>query len=325
MQRAGRGGFLFSHQPFLLAPHFQESLDLAQLSAVLLSTGLDTAEAVETRPPPHTHTHTRARALSLSLCLLLLCASCWVGEGAKMQTPEGLGVLGKARGMLLQQHQRDLEEEARRSRTCAGPWGLRRQCSGLARPLPASSLAPVPWSLLIPPRGTDVEVEPSETCLALTSDQNTQSSPILRVPTVCQSFAHGKNGQNCFLRPRAPAAGLGDLALHLPATCVPGLHIKFPPPGLCSCCPLHLQHSACGLDPTLSLPAGLCLGATPHGGLLMPKPTLFGGLFPCPTHGTFTVLTSSVSRRVEISCLFPHLQYLEQCLLVSSAQHTLAK
>lgn len=164
-----------------------------------------------------------------------------------MQTPEGLGVLGKAGGMLLQQHQRDLEEEARRSRTCEGPWGLRRQCSGLARPLPAASLAPVPWSLLIPPRGTDVEVEPSETCPALTSVQNTQSSPILRVPTVCQSFAHGKNGQNCFLSPRAPAAGLGDLALHLPATCVPGLHIKFPPqasapvvPSTCSILPVGL-------------------------------------------------------------------------------------
>ena len=144
---------------------------------VLLSTGLDTAEAVETR-----HTHT------LSLCLLLLCASCWVGEGAKMQTPEGLGVLGKVGGRL-QQQQRDLEEEARRSRTCAGPWGLRAQCSGLAQPLPAASLAPAPWSLLIPPRGTDVEVKPGETCPALTRVRTLSLHPF-SVCLLCVSPLH---------------------------------------------------------------------------------------------------------------------------------------
>lgn len=41
-----------------------------------------------------------------------------------MQTPERLSALGKVGGMLLQQWQRDLEEEAGRSRTYEGLWGL---------------------------------------------------------------------------------------------------------------------------------------------------------------------------------------------------------
>lgn len=114
-----------------------------------------------------------------------------------------------------------------------------------------------------------MDVEPGETCPALTRVQNTQSSPVLRVPTVCQSFAHGKNDQNCFPRPQAPAAGLGDLALRLPATHVPGLSARSgptprpllllspPPAAFCLWARAHPLPS-CG-----SLPGGHGLGRPP--------------------------------------------------------------
>lgn len=63
-------------------------------------------------------------------------------------------------------------------------------------------------------------------CPALTRVPNIHCSPIHCTPTVCRAFARGQKGQNCFLRPQAPEAGLGDLVLSLPATRVPGLHVR---------------------------------------------------------------------------------------------------
>lgn len=109
-------------------------------------------------------------------------------------------------------------------------------------------------------------------CPALTRVPNIHCSPIHCTPTVCRAFARGQNGQNCFLRPQAPEAGLGDLVLSLPATRVPGLHVRclvfmlgawraptsrpflmlFPPPGTFS---LWALASPCSF-------LQVCLGAT---------------------------------------------------------------
>ena len=165
-----------------------------------------------------THTHTHTLSLSLSLSFLLLCASCWVGEGANPRKAQCSGESGRDAAAAAAEGPGG---RGRKKQDIRGALGPRGWSSGPAQPVPAVSLAPAPWSLLIQPRGTDVEVEPGETCPALTRVQNTQSSPILCMPTVCQSFAHGKNDQNCFPRPQAPAAGQETwLSVFLPHMCL---------------------------------------------------------------------------------------------------------
>lgn len=139
------------------------------------------------------------------------------------------------------------------------------------------------------------------------------------------AFAGGKNGQNCFPRPRPHPAGLGGLALSLSATSAfpswkaPGV---VPPPGLCSCCFLCPEHSFCAstsLPPLLQVsgrPPGLCWS--------MPDPQAHPLLGLISLHNTWNIYFPhrdwEPHRDGEFCscCLFPHPQCLRQCLVPGS-------